>query len=212
MRWLVPTASATSRSDRPPIPPRAKASIRPFESCPGARVVVVAGGRHPRPTALHLAARLQALRLQLEVALGEPPHEGADRGRRPGLAGRCAGGRAWCRGLGDDLVRRQRGRPGRPLPPRPGDTGVDLGHLPHELGQARLLDLEALADLDAGAVERHDPLDRCRPLRPALHVGEDVPDVGAGASISMLLSVIMYQMVHLPARRVYGCHHEAISS
>src|SRR5262249_47017881 len=40
--------------------------------------------------------------------------------------------------------------------------------------------LETLADLDTGAVERHDPLHRRRPLRPSLDVGEDVPDGGGG--------------------------------
>ena len=36
--------------------------------------------------------------------------------------------------------------------------------------------------------------------------------IAAGASISMLLSVIMYQMVHLSGHDVYGRHHEVISS
>ena len=78
----------------------------------------------------------------------------------------------------DDLVRGQRGAAGRPLAPRPGHARLDLGHLPHHGGQPGLLDLEAPADLDAGAVERHDAVDGRGPCGPALHVDEDVPDGG----------------------------------
>src|SRR3954471_21215224 len=73
IRWLVPTASATSRSERPPIPPEAKASIRSSRSSWRRR----SSGRRGTTPAL-LAPSLQALALELEVTATEPPHEPSD--------------------------------------------------------------------------------------------------------------------------------------
>src|SRR4051794_27829166 len=70
MRWLVPTASATSRRERPPIPPRASSAISASSSswrrCSS-------GGR-----GTPLAGRLQTLALEPQVLLREPQHEDAD--------------------------------------------------------------------------------------------------------------------------------------
>ena len=165
------------------------------------------GGRGiPAPQLL--AARLEALRLEVEVALGEAPHEHA----RPTTPSGPRWSMRWrtsvrSGALRDDLVRGERRAAGRPLAPRPRDAGLDLGDLPHELRQAGLLDLEALADLDAGAVER--PRSRST---DAVHSGQRSTSAktshttDAGASISTLLSVIMYQMVHSREGRLQPDH------
>src|SRR5204863_7978713 len=74
MRWLVPTSAATSRSDRPPIPPVAKAVISASSSSLRRRS---SGGRGIGPRDV-FAADLQALRLELQVAPREPPRHPAE--------------------------------------------------------------------------------------------------------------------------------------
>src|SRR4051812_9939924 len=170
IRWLVPTAAAMSRSERPPIPPEANASIRSSSSSWRRR----SSGRRGTTPAL-LASSPQPLALEVEVTAGEPPHEHADHhadraALLDALAHQCAAL------LAHDLVGRDRGAAGRVLAPLPRHARVDGGHLPDELGQARLLDREALPDGQPGTVQGHHPIDRCRPLRPALDVGVDLPD------------------------------------
>ena len=116
MRWLVPTAVATSRSERPPMPAGGERLDQRVEQllAPSARQ---AGGASWRSL---LAARLEALRLHLEVPPGEPPHEHAHRAPRPVPAGRCAGAPAsGRRPPRDDLVGGEGRAAGRALPPRP---------------------------------------------------------------------------------------------
>src|SRR5215213_10210281 len=156
IRWLVPTASATSRSERPPIPPAAKASISSSRSSWRRR----SSGRRGTAPAL-LASSLQALALELQVTAREPPHEHADH-RADGAALLDALAHQRVAVLDQDLVRRDGGGAGRMLAPLPGNARADVGDLPDELGQARLLDLEALPDGQAGTVEGHHPIDGCR--------------------------------------------------
>jgi hypothetical protein len=108
--------------------------------------------------------------------LRQPAHERADdHAERTALVDALPHERP-ARALGHHLGRREGRRAEGPLAPGPRAARIELGHLPHDLRQARLRDREAVADLDGGAVERDDPLDRRRPLRPALHVGEHLPD------------------------------------
>src|SRR6516225_9620585 len=78
IRWLVPTAPATSRSERSPMPPSANSSISASSSCrrrsrSGVRTIGAAELLRPG---------LEALGLQFEKALGllghQPPDEGAE--------------------------------------------------------------------------------------------------------------------------------------
>ena len=76
MRWLVPTAAATSRSDRSPMPPAANSSTTASSSSwrrsrSGGRAIEVAQ---------LLASGLEALGLQFEVAPRHPAHEQAHQG------------------------------------------------------------------------------------------------------------------------------------
>src|SRR4051795_3328746 len=75
MRWLVPTSAATSGSDRPAIPPVAKAVISASSSSLRRRS---SGGRGIGARDV-LAAGLEPLGLELQVAPREPPGQPAER-------------------------------------------------------------------------------------------------------------------------------------
>src|SRR3954452_15820248 len=126
MRWLVPTASAISRSDRSPIPPLANSVMSPSSS--SARRWS-SGGRGIRATLLD--ARLQAFALHLQVSLGEPTnHQGDHHTDRAALFDLLADDGAI--GVWRKLVRGGCGSPERLHPPRPRHTRLHCGHLPHE--------------------------------------------------------------------------------
>ena len=172
MRWLVPTASATSRSDRPPIPPLANASMSGVEQLLASPVVRRA--RHP--AAPLLAARLEALRLEVEVALREAPHEHADgHADRPPLVDALADERAVgpCGTTSWEASVVPPGDRWRHVHETPGSTSV-TSHT--SFGRRGCLISKRLPTSMPGPSSGHDPLDRRRPLRPALHVDEDVPD------------------------------------
>src|SRR5947208_831066 len=115
MRWLVPTASATSRNDRPPIPSRANASMSASSSCFRRRSSGGGGIAPSQP----LATRLEALPLEVEVAFREAQHEHADHhADRPPLLDALPDERA-LGSLRDNFMRRQRRAARRPLTPRP---------------------------------------------------------------------------------------------
>jgi len=143
-----------------------------------------AGGRRAVP----LAAGLETACLEVQVAAGESPDEPADHdAERPSLVDAEAheGSVAIER---RDLVDAQGEASRRALPPGPGAPRIELAHLPDELREARLLDPEAPPDLQLRAVQRRDPLDRCRPVGPALHVRVDVPDAsGRGQDLDRFL-------------------------
>src|SRR3954453_623899 len=170
MRWLVPTASAISRSDRSPIPPLANSVMSPSSS--SARRWS-SGGRGIRATLLD--ARLQAFALHLEVALGEPTNHQPDRD---------TDGAALFDSLADDRAipagRQRVGGGGGPAerlpPPGPRHTRLDCGHLPDELRHPRLPYLETAADRDLRPVQPDHALDRCSPVRPAFDIRVNVPD------------------------------------
>src|SRR6478609_10218684 len=81
MRWLVPTAAPTSRSDRSPMPCAATSiTTASSSSCRRSRSAARA------IDAPLLASDLQARRLQFEVAPCHPTHQQAhDRADRPAL-------------------------------------------------------------------------------------------------------------------------------
>ena len=173
MRWLVPTRvrDVAQRPSADPAAGRTRRSAR--RAAPGG--AARQAGEASRRRSCSLCA-LRPSRLELQVALGQPRMSrptATPIGPRWSIRWRT---RVRPPSSGDDLVRRERGGAGRPLAPRPRRARLDLGHLPHDGRQPWLLDLEAPADLDAGAVEGHDPLDRRRPFGPALHIGEHVPD------------------------------------
>src|SRR4051812_36302728 len=166
IRWLVPTARATSRSDRPPTPPLAKASISASSSW---RRRASSGGRGIAASR-RLAARLEPLRLEVEVAKRHAPHEPADeRAERAALVETLPHERSSVVG-GHHVVRGERRRAGRVLAPRPRPAGVDRCDLPHEPGHAGLLDGEPASDCELAAVETAKRRHRRRPLRPLLDV------------------------------------------
>src|SRR6478736_1930885 len=103
--------SAMPRRDRSPIPPSAKVSISASSSCLRRST---SGGR-----ATHLlAARLEAPRLELEVALGGAAHEPTDeRADEALLVEPLAHPRAAA--IGGDLVHRDGPATGRALFPGP---------------------------------------------------------------------------------------------
>src|SRR5947209_11015397 len=168
IRWLVPTAAATSRNERSPTPPVANSSTRASSSCRRrSRSGVRATG-----AAQLLRPGLQALGLHIEVALGhrdhQPPHERTEHaGLLEPLAHQCAPAR-----LGDDLMVGPRQGAGGALLPRPGRAGLDLGYSPYEPAHAGLLDREPFPDGQARPVQWAERGHRGGPLGPALHVAE----------------------------------------
>src|SRR5258705_10080301 len=99
MRWLVPTAAATSRSERSPMP-RSAHSFTTASSSSWRRSR--SGGRAIDGPLL--ASGLEARRLQLEVALRHPAHEQPHRGaNRPALIELLSNARAPV-GFGDDFM------------------------------------------------------------------------------------------------------------
>src|ERR1700754_680051 len=171
MRWLVPTAAATSRSDRSPIP-RAATSFTTASSSSwrrsrsGARAI----------DAPLLASGLETLCLQFEVAPCHSAHQHAnDRAERPALVELLPNSGAPVRFL-DDAMTRDGHPAGRALHPSPRRTRGQLGDLPHQLRHSRLLDLEPLAAREPRRIERNEPGNRRGPFGPALDVAEHLPD------------------------------------
>ena len=142
---------------------------------------------------------LESLGLEFEEALGlldhQPPDESAE---RAALVELLAHQGATAR-LGDDIVPGGHQRAGRALHPGPGRARVDIGDRPNQLRHAGLLDREPSSDSEGG------------PSRPTSDVTDAVQSGQcstslktsqtscAGASISMLSSLNMYQMVHADA-------------
>src|SRR4051812_1708274 len=170
MRWLVPTSSATARSDRPPMPPRPKASTRASSSSRRRRSSGGRGIQGLAPAPALLAAGLEPVALELEVAPGETTQGETDQhAERTALVDALAYERA-IGALGVDLVGGRRGGPERVLAPRPRPPRVHGGDLPDHNREPGLLDLEALSDGDTGTVEGGHRRHRRGPLGPPLGV------------------------------------------
>src|SRR5262249_11030525 len=170
MRWLVPTAAATSRSDRSPMPRTATSFTTASSSSwrrarSGARAI----------DAPLLTSGLEARRLQFEVARCHSTHQQPhDRAERPALVELLPNLGSPVRLL-DDVMAGHGHPAGRALYPCPGRTRCQLGDLPDQLRHPRLLDLEPLADREPRSIERDEPGNRRGPFGPALDVAEHVP-------------------------------------
>src|SRR6516165_11274094 len=100
IRWLVPTAPATSRSERSPMPPAANSSISASSSCrrrsrSGVRAIGAAELLRPG---------LEALGLQFEEALGLLDHQPPDKGAEYATLVELLAHQGAAAGLGDDKV------------------------------------------------------------------------------------------------------------
>src|SRR6478672_10994307 len=115
MRWLVPTAAATSRSDRSPMPPTANSSTTASSSSwrrsrsRGRAIEVMQ----------MLASALETLGLQFEIAPCHPAHEQADHGTDGTTLIDLLTNAGAVRGDGSDVVAGHRQPAGRALHPGP---------------------------------------------------------------------------------------------
>src|ERR1700756_810891 len=149
IRWLVPTAVATSRSDRSPMPPVANSSIRASSSSrrrarSGVRAIGAAELFRPG---------LESLGLEFEEALGLLDHQPPDEGAQYAALVELLAYQGSAVGLGDDVVAGAHQHARRALHPRPGRARLDLGDRPDQLRHAGLLDGETPADGEGGRVE-----------------------------------------------------------
>src|ERR1700754_2792272 len=148
IRWLVPTAAATSRSDRSPMPPLANSSTSLSSSC----------WRGPR-SGLRTIGAVQLLRAGLE-SLGfefeETPslldHHPPDQRAEHATLLELLAYQGAAIGLGDDMVTSAHVHAGGALHPGPGQARIALGYLPVQRGHAGLFDRESLADSQIGPV------------------------------------------------------------
>src|ERR1700722_7270273 len=148
MRWLVPTAAATSRSDRSPMPPLANSSTSLSSSC---RRRLWSGARTIGAVQL-LSPGLEPLGFEFEEALGLLDHHPPDQGAEHATLLKLLAHQGAATGLGDDMVTSAHVHAGGALHPRPGQARVDLGHLPVQLRHAGLFDRESFADSQIGPI------------------------------------------------------------
>src|SRR5271166_6301819 len=126
IRWLVPTAAATSRSERSPMPPAANSSKSASSSC---RRRSVSGVRTIGAAEL-LRPGLEALGLLLKEALGLLEHQAPDEcAECAALVEFMAHQGAAAREGGDEVASRRQ-RAGGALHPNPRRARVELGDLP----------------------------------------------------------------------------------
>src|ERR1700761_8305584 len=145
IRWLVPTAAATSRSERSPTPPAANSSKTASRSC---RRRCRSGVRAIGAAEL-LGAGLEALGLQREEALGLLGHQPTGQGTQHARLVELLFHQGAAAGLCDDVVIRGDEYAGGALYPRPGRARLERGDLPDEFLHAGLLDGEPPADSKA---------------------------------------------------------------
>src|SRR5262249_41628774 len=150
IRWLVPTAPATSRNERSPTPLAANSATSASSSSrrrsrSGVRAIGAAELLRPG---------LETLGLLLEEALGLVDHQPSDQGAEHAALFESLAHQGAVTGLGDDPVASGHVYAGGALHPGPGRTRVELGDLPDQLLHAGLLDREPLADVQTGSVPR----------------------------------------------------------
>src|ERR1700757_1726548 len=112
IRWLVPTAVATSRRDRSPMPPVANSSIRASSS---SRRRARSGVRAIGAAEL-LRPGLESLGLEFEEALGLLDHQPPDQGAQHAALVELLAYQGAAAGLGDDIVASAPQHPGRGVP------------------------------------------------------------------------------------------------
>src|ERR1700743_108869 len=148
IRWLVPTAAATSRSDRSPMPPLANSSTSLSSSCRrGLR-----SGLRTIGTVQLLRPGLESLGFEFEDTLGLLDHHPPDQRAEHTMLLELLAYQGAATGLGDDVVTSAHVHTGGALHPGPGQARVDLGHLADQLGHAGLFDREPFADSQIGTV------------------------------------------------------------
>src|ERR1700738_3065156 len=136
MRWLVPTAAATSRSERSPMPFAANSSISASRSC---RRRSRSGVRSIGAAEL-LRPGFESLGLEFEEAFGLLDHQPSDQGAEGAALIELLAHQGAAAGFGADVVTSTHQDAGRPLHPRPGRARFDLSDLPDQLRHAGLLD------------------------------------------------------------------------
>src|ERR1700743_643496 len=148
IRWLVPPAGATSRSDRSPTPPPGNSSTSLSSSCRrGLR-----SGLRTIGTVQLLRPGLESLGFEFEETLGLLDHHPSDQRAEHTTLLELLAYQGAAPGLGHDVLTTPHVHSRGALPPGPGQARVDLGHLPVQLGHAGLFDREPFADSQIGPV------------------------------------------------------------
>src|SRR6202012_5595134 len=142
IRWLVPTAAATSRSERSPIPPLANSSNSASSSC---RRRVRSGVRAIGAAEL-LRPGLEALSLLLQEAPGLADHQPAHQRAEEAALVEFLAYQGAATGPSGHIVASADVHAGGALHPGPRRSWLDVGDLPGQLGHAGLFDREASAD------------------------------------------------------------------